>query len=286
MSLGCAEIKLCLSTGGRRCVYALTRSAGLSAGPFIVTEFAAAMSDDIASTDGQLLGGQVSYAQPKQGFRSGIEPVLLAASVPARPGEGVLEGGTGAGAALLCLTARVPGLRCVGIERDPGLVSLARRNAAANVRPGLSFIEADMAALPDTGVFDHGCANPPYHPVAGTPSPNAARTAAKRGGSAMLHLWAAALATRLRPGGTLTFILPAATFPACVAAFDSAGCPVAATLPLWPRVGRPAKLVLVRGVKSGRAPFRILPGLALHEAAGGFTQGAEAILRHGQALVL
>jgi tRNA1(Val) A37 N6-methylase TrmN6 len=251
-----------------------------------VAAFAANISDDIASTDGQLLGGQVSYAQPKQGFRSGIEPVLLAASVPARPGEGVLEGGTGAGATLLCLAARVPGLRCVGVERDPGLVSLARRNAAANIRAGLSFIEADMGALPDTGMFDHGCANPPYHPAAGTPSPSAARAAAKRGGSAMLHLWAAALARRLRPRGTLTFILAAATFPDCMAAFDSAGCPVVAMLPLWPRVGRPAKLVLVRGVKCGRAPFRLLPGLVLHDAAGGFTEGAEAILRHGQTLVL
>ena len=62
------------------------------------------------ATDGHLLGGRVSYAQPREGFRSGIEPVLLAAAIPARPGEHVLEGGSGAGAALLCLAARVPGL--------------------------------------------------------------------------------------------------------------------------------------------------------------------------------
>ena len=83
-------------------------------------------------TGGYLLGGRVRYAQPRQGFRSGIEPVLLAAAVPARAGERVLEGGTGAGAALLCLAARVPGVHGVGIERDGTLVSLARRNASAN----------------------------------------------------------------------------------------------------------------------------------------------------------
>ena len=51
-------------------------------------------------TQGHLLGGRVRYAQPRSGFRSGIEPVLLAAAVPARPGERVLEAGSGAGAAL------------------------------------------------------------------------------------------------------------------------------------------------------------------------------------------
>ncbi|HLB98700.1 MAG TPA: SAM-dependent methyltransferase, partial [Acetobacteraceae bacterium] len=58
-------------------------------------------------TEGHLLGGRVRYAQPREGFRSGIEPVMLAAAVPARTGERVLEAGSGAGAALLCLAARV-----------------------------------------------------------------------------------------------------------------------------------------------------------------------------------
>ncbi len=84
------------------------------------------------TTDGYLLGGRVRYAQPKAGFRSGIEPVLLAAAIPARPGEHVLEAGTGAGAGLLCLAARVPGLTGVGIERDPGLTAIAAANGVAN----------------------------------------------------------------------------------------------------------------------------------------------------------
>ena len=46
-------------------------------------------------THGHLLDGRVRYAQPAKGFRSGIEPVLLAASIPARAGQRVLEGGTG-----------------------------------------------------------------------------------------------------------------------------------------------------------------------------------------------
>jgi tRNA1(Val) A37 N6-methylase TrmN6 len=102
----------------------------------------------------------------------------------------------------------------------------------------------------------------------------------------VLQVWAATLAMRLRPRGTLTFILPAALLPACAQAFGVAGCSATAMLPLWMKAGCPAKLVLVRGVKGGKAPFRVLPGLVLHDAAGSFTQEAEAILRHGQALAL
>ena len=93
------------------------------------------MKDRCDQTDGHLLDGRVRYVQPRHGFRSGIEPVLLAAAVPARAGDRVLEGGSGAGAALLCLAARVPGVRGLGIEQDPALVTLAKRNAAANGWP-------------------------------------------------------------------------------------------------------------------------------------------------------
>ena len=65
----------------------------------------------------------------------GIEPVLLAATIPARPGQVVLEGGTGAGAAMLCLAARVPGLRGVGLERQPPLAALAAANNRDSANP-------------------------------------------------------------------------------------------------------------------------------------------------------
>lgn len=236
---------------------------------------------------GHLLNGRVRYAQPRDGFRSGIEPVLLAAAVPARPGERILDGGSGAGAALLCLAARVPGLLGLGVERDPALVALATRNADANGMAGLAFAVADLPALPgDPGTFDHACANPPYHPAGSPPSPLASREAAKRGGPGLLRAWAAALAGPLRHGGTLTLILPAASLSEALDAMAGAGCRANALLPLWPKRGRPARLILLRGVKGGRAPLRLLAGLVLHADAGTFTPEADAVLREGAALTV
>jgi tRNA1(Val) A37 N6-methylase TrmN6 len=53
---------------------------------------------------------------------------------------------------------------------------------------------------------------------------------------------------------------------------------------LWPKAGKEAKLLLVRGVKGGRGPSRLLPGLVLHEPDGRYTEAAEAVLRDGAVL--
>jgi tRNA1Val (adenine37-N6)-methyltransferase len=228
---------------------------------------------------GRLLGGRVHHAQLRHGHRTGIEPVLLAASIPARPGERVLEGGTGTGAALLCLAARVPGVRGVGIERDPALAALARENVAANGFAGLVVLEGDLAAAALEGDFDHAFANPPWHDASGTASPDALRERARRAAPGMLGLWAERLAAPLRSRGTLTLILATAVLPAALAALGEAGCGSPAILPLWPHAGEPARLVLLRAIKGGRAPCRLLAGLVLHEAGGSYTAAADAILR-------
>lgn len=237
-------------------------------------------------TCGHLLGGKVRYVQPREGFRSGIEPVLLAAAVNARAGDSVLEAGTGAGAALLCLSARVPGVLGIGVDRDAGMLPIARANAAANRNAGLQFVAADVGALPLRGPFDHACANPPYHPAGGTTSPQERRETAKRAAPGLFDTWIWALARLLRPRGTLTFILPAAALPACLSAMGTADCAATAVLPLWPGEGRAAKLVIVQGVRGGRSPLRLLSGLVLHHTGGTFTPEADEVLRGGAALTL
>ncbi len=233
---------------------------------------------------GTLLGGRVRYAQAAEGHRSGLEPVLLAAATPARPGERVLEAGSGAGAALLCLAARVPGVAGLGVERDAGLVALARGNAAANCFSALGFeaggIEAFRAAAP----FDHAIANPPWHDARGTRGADTAREVARRGRPGLLGAWVGAMAGALRPRGTLSLVIAAGVVPEAMAAMAASGIGSIRLLPFWPRAGVAAKLAILRGVRGGRAAMVLAPGLVLHEADGRFTPAAEAVLREGAAL--
>lgn len=229
-------------------------------------------------TRGTLLAGRVRYDQFAQGFRSGIEPVVLAAAIPARRGDRVLEAGCGAGAGLLCLSERVPGVMGVGVDRAAKLVALARDNARANRRDDLAFLVGDVTALPLTGPFHHAFANPPYHVLPGTPSPDRDRNQAKRAPDTVFAAWASALAAVLRHRGTLTFILPAAHVGAAIAGIGVAGCALAAIVPLWRGPGKEAGLVILRAVRGGRMPTVLQAGLTLHQADGRFTPMAQAVL--------
>lgn len=237
------------------------------------------------TTEDALLDGRVRLRQPVHGFRAGLDAVLLAAFVPARTGERVLEAGCGSGAAFLCLAARVPGLRVAAVEREASMAALARHNAAANgVDAAVTEGDvADPALARRLGPFDHAMANPPYWP-GGTAPPGAVRRAATHESGPGLAQWAGFLTAALRDRGTASLVLPAARFDAGIAALRMAGCGSMTLLPLAPRAGQPAKRVLIRARKAGRAPARLLPPLVLHEADGGFTAEAEDILRHAAAL--
>ncbi len=224
------------------------------------------------------------YRQLEAGYRTGIEPVLLAASVPARPGERVIEGGTGAGAGILCLAARVPGLLGGGLEIDPALAEVARANLAANGWTDMTVWQADITKWRADSPIDHAFANPPWHDAGGTASPSPGRRLAKQAEEGLLSAWMAALGAGLRKGGTLSVILPASWFAQACAALAAADCPQISLLPLWPRHGVPAKLIILQGVRGGRGAGEVLAGLAMHEADGRFTDAAEQVLRHGAML--
>lgn len=241
----------------------------------------------------RLLGGRVRLMQPARGYRAATDPVLLAAAVPARSGERVLDLGCGAGAAMFCLAARVPGLALHGLEVQPAYLALARESARLN---GLEVTlhEGDVAAMPAALrrlAFDHVMLNPPYHAETAMPSPLAARDRAHREDGATLADWIVAALARLRPRGWLTVIHRAERVPELLRLLDGPAGAIALK-PLAPRAGRPAKRVIVQARKAARAPFRLLAPLVLHAGpahlrdADDFTPEAAAILRGARALDL
>lgn len=230
------------------------------------------------------LDGKVRVDQPATGFRSGLDAVMLAAAVPARPGQAALELGSGAGAASLCLAARVPHVTITGVEVAADLAGLAGRNAAVNgMAARVSFTTADIFALPPAlrRDFDHVFVNPPFHGEGQLP-PDADRARALNDGGQLTD-WLKLGLQRTVSGGYFTAILRADRLPEALAALPVAGVTM---LPLWPRAGEAAKRVLLQARKGSGAAFAFLPGLVLHDSPGAYTPEANAILRGGAALAL
>lgn len=239
----------------------------------------------------EFLGGALQIWQPRAGYRAGVDPVLLAASLSAKAGETVLELGCGAGVASLCLGRRVPGVALTGLELQADYAELARRNAAGNDMK-FEVITGDLADLPASlkaRQFDHVMANPPYFDRRiSTPAPDSGRETAL-GEATPLAKWVSTAAKRTRPRGTVTFIQRAERLPELLghAAQHLGSLEV---LPLVPRAGRAARLVLLRGKRGGRAAFRLHNGWVLHSGerherdGDSYTMATASVLRLGAGL--
>jgi tRNA1(Val) A37 N6-methylase TrmN6 len=247
-------------------------------------------NDDL--TEDRLLGGRVRLSQPTTGYRAGIDPVFLAAAVPAKAGERVLDVGAGAGAAALCLAARVAKTSVSGVEADRALVRLANANAGATgVGDRVQFFAGDLLTPPvrlAPASFDHVMANPPYMPEgAGRASPDPGKAAATVEDRAGLGDWLRFCLLMAAPTGTVTLIHRADRLDALLEAIAGRLGGVV-VFPLWPggEGRKAAKRVIVSGRKGSRAPLSLVPGLVLHHSGGAFTDEAEAVLRHAGALQL
>jgi tRNA1Val (adenine37-N6)-methyltransferase len=234
-------------------------------------------------TDDGFLGGRLRVRQFTHGFRSGLDAVMLAASVPAGAGGSVLELGSGAGAASLCLAARAQGCTITGVEINGELVSLANDNAAANgMADRVRFIQADAVRLPSElrMEFDHVFCNPPFHDGEGDVSPDSLRAQAQHD-TGDLPFWLDAGVKRTASNGTFTVILRADRMKQALHALPDSGLSV---FPLWPKHDAPAKRVLIQLRRGTRAPLTLLPGLVLHQKDGRYTPEADAILRNAAAI--
>lgn len=228
--------------------------------------------------------------QPANGARAAIDPIFLAAAVPAEPGQLALDIGCGAGAATLCLAARVPRCRVFGLELQRDLVRLASDNVVLNgLSPRVTVAAGDLLRPPprlSPGMFDHVMANPPYIARGGgTPPPDPGKAAATIEGEAELGDWVRFAVAMARSKGSVTFIHRADRIDALLGCLAGRAGEIV-VFPLWPAAGRPASRVLVRARREVAAPARLMPGLILHETDGSFTAAAEAVLRGGEALPL
>ena len=234
------------------------------------------------------LGGRLTLSQPRNGFRAGLDSVLLGAAVgPGR--RRVLDLGSGVGTAAFVALAHDDARTAVLAERDNQMTALARDNASRNgLAERAAIVEVDVTARGQVrraaglveNHFDSVIANPPYFDAAaGTPPGDTGRAGARHMDNDSLDLWVRAAAGCAVAGGEVIFVYPAQSLAPLLGAFTQRFGAVT-VLPLLPRPGAAATRVLVRGIKGSRAPLNLLAGRALHGADGrAFDPAFDAIFR-------
>lgn len=238
---------------------------------------------ETSTTEDALLGGRVRLLQPRRGYRVAVDAVLLAAAVNPAVGERVLDLGAGVGAVGLCLAVRIPGCHVVCLDLQPELAALARRNVQANgLADRVEIVVHDIAAAlpPALGLFDQVATNPPYLAAAAAdPSPNPIKALATVESSADLRRWLAVATAALKPEGTLTLVHRSDRLEEIADILTTLGWSDIAVKRL-----PPASRVLVRARRAATRRLHQSPPLVLHKEDGGYTDEAEAVLRHGAPL--
>ena len=127
-----------------------------------------------------LLLDNLFIIQKKDSFRFGMDAVLLAAFARARPGETIVDLGTGTGIVAILMSAKTKAKKIIGIEIQPDIAEMARRSVEGNGLSDKVSIEVmdimEASRHLPAGKIDVVVANPPYSKWGGgLPNPDESR---------------------------------------------------------------------------------------------------------------
>ncbi|GIR53899.1 MAG: hypothetical protein CM15mP62_13700 [Rhodospirillaceae bacterium] len=137
-------------------------------------------------------------------------------------------------------------------------------------------MDPHKSLVPNT--FDLIITNPPYlESNSSNPSPEKRKNSANVETEVDLGTWLNFSAKFLKPGGNISLIHRADRLDHILTLMRTSfgGLSV---YPLWPKTGRPAKRVIVSGIKGSASPTKILPGATIHDADGSYTAPVQAAL--------
>ncbi len=247
-------------------------------------------------TDDAFLGGRLQLLQPRQGYRAGIDAVLLAAAVEATymATAHLLDLGAGVGTVGLCAARRISTLHVTLMEREAQLCDIATENIRRNglearVRCVRGAVGAPSGRLAAAGLADESftyvVANPPFM-APGTGSRSKSHLKANSHGlqdGQSFDDWARFAARMLRPDGSIILIHKADALLEVLASLERRFGALT-VLPLHPRAGEPANRIIIKAIKGRRTRLTLMPGLALHGDDNSFSPIVDSVLRHAAPL--
>ena len=233
-------------------------------------------------THDTLLRGRVKLLQPRHGFRSSLDPVLLAGFIVPPFGH-FLDLGCASGALSFLILAQDATARGQGVEIQPRLAALAGQGAEANgFADRYQVVTGDVRTTGTVAAqsFDLVATNPPFRSVErGLSSPDGERARANHEVTLSLAEWLDCAARLVRPGGRVGVVYAAERLPELLAGMSARDLAPVRLRAVHPLADRPAGRVLVEALRQSRRPLTIEPALVLHDAAGArFTPEAARIL--------
>jgi len=229
-----------------------------------------------------LMRGGLHILQRPDGFRFGMDSVLLAAFASGRGRDVRLAAdlGTGSGILPLLVCARLPGVRFDAIEIQPDVADMARRSVLiCELSERITVHAADLRdAAAQLGFERHQLVlcNPPYGKRGWPQNPDPGRRTARHEGDADIADICRAAFQLLQNGGRFAVCFPANRFLELLDAMRAARLTPKRAQLVHPAYGKAPNLALVEAVKSAKPMLHFLPPLFVRDEHGRET---DALLR-------
>jgi tRNA1Val (adenine37-N6)-methyltransferase len=208
--------------------------------------------------------GRLKLIQSKDGYRFSIDAILLSQFVTIRPGDVVVDLGTGCGVMPLILLLTKKAGRAYGLEIQKDLASQALRNSLLNgFQDKMEIILGDIRRPPMAKESaDVIICNPPYRKVkSGRINPDPRRAIARHEILASVDDILRAAAHTLRKKGRLAMIYPSVRLVDILARLRRYNLEPKRLQINYPDLESDAKLALIEAVLGGKPGLEICPPL-------------------------
>ncbi len=233
-------------------------------------------------TGDTFFNGMIKIFQPRNGYRFSIDAVLLSDSISTKPGDTVLDLGTGCGIIPIIAAYRNPGVNIIGIEVQETLAAIARTNIMENrMEDRISIWCRDLKDITPSMVdvpVDMVVSNPPYRKIAtGRINPNEQRAIARHEIKASIFNVLSAAKRMLKNRGKFNTVYPAERMIDLLLAMRQCKIEPKKIVYVHSRRDTDAILTLVEGIKNGRPGLKIGPPLFIYKDDGTYTATIEAM---------
>ena len=218
--------------------------------------------------DLQLVG--LKLLQKKEGFRFGMDSVLLAHFASVRPNDCVADFGTGTGILPLLLIGRGKGKKFFCIEIQQEYCEMAERTMQMNgLTEKVKILHADAG---EADVLIPGCSmdavvfNPPYaRPGSALASPNIQRATARNQNCEILKKFFTAAFRILKGKGRVSIVYPAPQMLYVMKLMEECHLEPKRFQLIYPDEKKPANLVLIEGVKDAKPTLQPMKPMIIYD---------------------
>jgi len=210
------------------------------------------------------MDGRLRVIQSKGGYRFSIDAILLSQFVTVRPGDTVVDMGTGCGVILLVMLLTKPAGRAVGLEIQPHLADQAARNALLNGFGGrMDVVMGDIRNPPlAERSADVVICNPPYRQVnSGRVNADQRRAIARHELMASMEDIMAAARVLMKKRGTFATVYPADRLVDVLLRMRQFDLEPKRIQLNYPTADSSAKLALIEATTGGKPGMEVCPPL-------------------------